>query len=670
MYKSNEKYKRTINKQNRLATLAVIIISAIIAFTYIGSMLLILKHDTLDSYTIEKFIRSFSVVLACLAVASCILCYMSNNKEEVFIISLMYVVFTIDIAFGNVDGMSLTSDIIEGSTYITVATSLIRIAILMILILPFVKTRKYIIDNKLMSIGIVVLLTLVMSCLKFYNIMFLNLDNRDVFIIYNIFLLIVYVTFATRFMIRSFKQREYIYSVISASIYFFGIKAAFAIVGSLTPMYNIKLLSLSTTYMGFIIFIGGLLAELAMSINRNKRLKNEIAIFYNLVDESKDSCILILDESENVRYANKTLELYVKNVFDIDICNIEHVFNKYRDEIDEKIIEEIRNNVRTEGSWSGCLEIEEGSITLDCFMQRIYTHEQKAYTVFIFKDISQKLRNKKRLIEYEKMKNHEKIKNEFFANISHELRTPLNIFYSTIQLLDMKSEDESEEFKGVYNRHKQCLKTNCQRMLRLINNIVDITKIDVGFTTPKFVNCDIVALIEDITLSVINYANPKNINIIFDTEMEEHKIKCDPGMIERAMLNLLSNAIKFTNDKGNILVSMYYDKAWVHIRVKDDGIGIPVEMQGIIFDRFVQGDKSLTRLNEGSGIGLSIVKSIVELNQGEIYLESDEENGTEFEILLPNRVLLDDKLDDEDMIYEIDIQKIELELSDIYKLYE
>lgn len=669
MYKFKGNDQDTINRQNKIATIGVISISSIFIVSYFIGLHLLLNPQVIRPYDILIFIRIFSVVLACLAVASCILCYMSNNKEEVFIISLMYIVFIVDIALGNFDSMTLTDSVIDINIYITIATSLIRISILMILILPFEKTRRLIINNKLKSSIFVLILSLIISLLRSKEIIFLGIQTKEQFILYNAFLIVVYVIFSSRFITKSFKQKEYIYSVISASIFFFAIKAAYAIVGSLFPIVNLKLMSLSITYIGFIVFIGGVLTELAMSIKRNKRLKDEIKIFYNLVDESKDSCILILDEYENIKYVNKTVENYMKYMFDTDVLEVEEAFIKHKNELDKDFIDKIRNDVRTLGSWKGDIKIHTEDIIIDCFIQNIYTYDGKVHTACMFKDISQKLRTEKRLIEYEKIKNHETIKNEFFANISHELRTPLNIFYSTIQLLDMKSKDTSNNFVEVYNNHKQCLKTNCQRMLRLINNILDITKIDVGFTIPKFVNCDIVALVEDITLSVINYANPKDISIIFDTEMEEHKIKCDPAMIERAMLNLLSNAIKFTKENGNIFVSMHYDKEWVHIRVKDDGIGIPLEIQGIIFDRFIQGDKSLTRLNEGSGIGLSIVKSIVELNGGEIYLESDEENGTEFEILLPNRMLLDDNLDEES-IYEVDIQKIELELSDIYKLYE
>ena len=290
------------------------------------------------------------------------------------------------------------------------------------------------------------------------------------------------------------------------------------------------------------------------------------------------------------------------------------------------------------------------------FMKRLIDNQTK--------EINRQLEENKRL--YERNIRNEKFKNDYFVNLSHELRTPLNIFYSTVQLLDLKSNDMLVDFREVYEKHKQCLNLNCKRMLRLIDNIVDITKIDVGFTKAKFANCDIVRVIEEITLSVVNYAENKNINIVFDTEIEEHIIKCDSSMIERAMLNLLSNAIKFTKENGNIVVNLYKDEQWVHIIVKDDGIGIPIGIQGMIFERFVQGDKSLTRLNEGSGIGLSIVKSIVELNNGEIYLDSDGENGTEFEILLPNEKLEGDKYE---YNYEIDIDKIELEFSDIYELY-
>lgn len=273
------------------------------------------------------------------------------------------------------------------------------------------------------------------------------------------------------------------------------------------------------------------------------------------------------------------------------------------------------------------------------------------------------------LLEYKNMKKEERMKNEFFANISHELKTPLNIIYSTMQLLNYSL--DKNNFKEIYLKYKNSLDINCKRMLRLIDNIVDITKLEVGFKVPDFSNYDIVRLVEGISTSVVNYAKVKEIDVIFDTDVEELNIKCDPDMIERVMLNLLSNAIKFSDNGGTILVDMSTTNKWVSIKVKDEGIGIPIEIQDKIFDRFVQGDKSLRRENEGSGIGLSITKSIVELMGGNINLKSNGVIGTEFTILLPNEVL-EEKNSKKIVsnVYKVDIQKIQLEFSDIYELYD
>lgn len=664
MYNIKKLKKGTVKRQNNLYTLIIMSLTLIIGILYINRLFWILKIEELQYMNVISFIRLFNLVLAGLAIGSCIMCYTSTRKEELFIISLMYVAFFIDISLGNLDNMNLTNSTKYIDGYMVICTSLLRISILAISILPFKKIKSIIMSNKINSILIVSIIALFMGTLENKGLIFANKENY--FIPYNIFLIISYLVVSTTYLVKSIRQREYIYSVISSSIFLFGVKACYAIVGATNPMSVIKLSSISITYMGFIIFIGGLFLELILSIKRNKELENKLSVFYQLVDENKYSCIVIYDENEKIKFANKTVKNFMfKNPCAKDKKVESIIINKMK-EVDKDVIFEIRNSVRKYRTWKGNIYIPSLDMTLECSIQNIYTiFGENNYTV-IFKDISSKLRAERYLIEYEKIKKHKEVKSEFFANISHELRTPLNIFYSTVQLLDIKNNDMSVDFRQVYENHKQCLNINCKRMLRLIGNIVDITKIDVGFTKAKFANCDIVRVVEDITLSVINYAGNKDINIVFDTEIEEHIIKCDSSMIERAMLNLLSNAIKFTKEGGNILVNLYKDEKWVHILVKDDGIGIPIGIQDIIFERFVQGDRSLTRLNEGSGIGLSIVKSIVELNNGEIYLDSDGENGTEFEILLPNEKLEGDEYE---YNYEVDINKIELELSDIYELY-
>ena len=274
-------------------------------------------------------------------------------------------------------------------------------------------------------------------------------------------------------------------------------------------------------------------------------------------------------------------------------------------------------------------------------------------------------------IKYKEIKAIEKAKSQFFANLSHEIKTPINIIYSCIQLLEVNKTNGEKALSDAYNKYDNTLKQNCYRLLRLVNNLVDMTKIDSGYMKLIFVNCEIVSLVEDITLSIIPYVESKNINIVFDTYIEELEIRCDPESMERVILNLLSNAIKFTNNNGNISVIVESDDKYVFIRVKDDGIGISKDIREDIFNRFVQEDKSLNRKNEGSGIGLSLVKSLVELHDGEVYLEEVSE-GSEFVVKLPN-IKINEEVKNHSRVIDVEskplVQKINIEFSDIYELY-
>lgn len=279
---------------------------------------------------------------------------------------------------------------------------------------------------------------------------------------------------------------------------------------------------------------------------------------------------------------------------------------------------------------------------------------------------------KKLKIKYKEMKEVEKAKGQFFANLSHEIKTPINIIYSCVQLLDINKKEGEKELWNSYNKYDNTIKQNCYRLLRLVNNLVDMTKIDSGYMNLNFVNYDIVSLVENIVISIIPYVESKNINVLFDTYIEELEIRCDPESIERVILNLLSNAIKFTNNNGNIFVLMDSDDDYVTIRVKDDGVGVSAEVQEEIFKRFVQEDKSFNRKKEGSGIGLALTKSLVELHNGQVYLEKGTEKGSEFVVKLPN-VRDGDKKENDNKIIDVDnkplVQKIHIEFSDIYELY-
>lgn len=278
-------------------------------------------------------------------------------------------------------------------------------------------------------------------------------------------------------------------------------------------------------------------------------------------------------------------------------------------------------------------------------------------------ELQEKIKENCRLLS--EAREFDKLKTEFFANISHELRTPLNVILGAIQLLNYY--DRMDINKEKSKQYLSSIKQNCFRLLRLVNNLIDITKMDSGYFEIDPSNYNIVNVVENITLSVAEYVENKSINLVFDTDVEEKFMSCDPDKIERIMLNLISNSIKFTNPNGSIFVNMYDKGDHVIISVKDTGIGIPKDKLSIIFERFRQVDKSLTRNHEGSGIGLSLVKSLVEMHGGEISVRSSYGEGTEFIIKLPAIVVTKNGISlPNHPIKESYVERINIEFSDIY----
>lgn len=243
-----------------------------------------------------------------------------------------------------------------------------------------------------------------------------------------------------------------------------------------------------------------------------------------------------------------------------------------------------------------------------------------------------------RTTELSNIKEYDNLRTLFFSNVSHELRTPLNVIFSSIQLMEAGKIIESRDVPKV-QRHFKIIKDNSYRLMRLINNLLDITKIDANGLDINLTQVNLVEVVENLTLSVVDFAAHKKIELIFDTTEEEIFTAVDVEKLERIVLNLLSNAFKFTNEGGNVIVTLSTDEKYAHISVKDTGIGIPKDKIHLIFDRFVQVDPSTNRRNEGTGIGLSLVKSMVELHEGYIEIHSESGKGSEFKIFLPIKQL-------------------------------
>ena len=401
-----------------------------------------------------------------------------------------------------------------------------------------------------------------------------------------------------------------------------------------------------------------------------KRLRESEESYSKLIDILPDG-ICLLDKDLNIVYLNKSL---------LNMINIDEAkrFNNYniRDVIklstDEepfflKKLKKVINNKQyiillNKQVISKNKELIDVEISAIPFSVGGYNKK----VMLIIKDLTYK--NTTKLVEkelYEKLEI-DKIKTEFFTNMSHELKTPLNVIFSSNQLLESFYKNKKiSDYNENINNHISLVKNNSYRLQRLINNIIDLTKLESGYYKLELSKNNIVALIEDLFMNIEKYAKKKNISLIFDTESEEINMFIDKSEIERIMLNLLSNCIKFTPNGGKICINIYDNFKNVVISIKNTGIGIPKNKLDTIFDEFSQVDKTLSRNTEGSGIGLSLVKKLVELHNGKISVRSEENKETEFIITLNKSEFTNLETQKNKSIYDIE-EKINIEFSDIY----
>lgn len=228
----------------------------------------------------------------------------------------------------------------------------------------------------------------------------------------------------------------------------------------------------------------------------------------------------------------------------------------------------------------------------------------------------------------------ENLRNEFFANLSHEFKTPVNLIHSTLQLLRIKLDKEALD-EQEYSKCFDICNQNISRLLKLISNLIDSTKIDSGYFKYNPKNYNIVSVIEDTALSVRTYCKQNQIEMIFDTDIEEKIVYFDLDLMERILLNLLSNAIKYS--KGSkLFVTVKQAESNILITVEDNGVGIPRDAIGGIFDKFSQVNNRFTKVGEGSGLGLYLVKSFINMHNGNISVQSELGKGTRFIISLPD----------------------------------
>jgi signal transduction histidine kinase len=253
---------------------------------------------------------------------------------------------------------------------------------------------------------------------------------------------------------------------------------------------------------------------------------------------------------------------------------------------------------------------------------------------------------------------------DFFTNISHEFKTPISIMLVQLELMHYHLIESIADNKDELNKDILITRQNTYRLCRLVNNLLDITKIDAGFMRLILRKEDIIRCIHKLTESVRDYGKSLGLEISFESTSKEKQMPVDIDKIDTIVLNLLSNSMKHTPSGGHIRTSIQDEGKKVLISVKDDGEGIPEDKQGIIFDRFRQVNTSLTRTSEGSGIGLSLTKALVKLLHGRIWFSSKKGEGSEFFVELP--VLDIDEQSSLPIIEGLSLnRKVEMEFSDI-----
>ena len=226
------------------------------------------------------------------------------------------------------------------------------------------------------------------------------------------------------------------------------------------------------------------------------------------------------------------------------------------------------------------------------------------------------------------------LKSEFLSNMSHELRTPLNSILSLTGVLKKQTVDkisaEETSYLGVVERNGKVL-------LELINDILDLSKIEAGQMDLHQSPVSISGIVTDMVEGLEPIAKDKGVSLILDLPDNFPQITSDEFMIHRILQNLLSNAVKFT-EQGEVLVKIQSNNGTISIAVKDTGIGIPADSLALIFEEFRQVDGSTSRKFEGTGLGLAIAKRSALMLGGDIQVESVENEGSSFTLILPTEM--------------------------------
>lgn len=391
-----------------------------------------------------------------------------------------------------------------------------------------------------------------------------------------------------------------------------------------------------------------------------RKKRNDQKIIYKKVLDAIPEAILVEDIKTNrVLYTNKELKL----LLGINEDKRDLIVQKYRN----NIIKEYIHNI-----YLGCedkiINIEnenKENKEIRIISKKMIFGEREA-KLRLIKDIKEEKEAEKIKRDLIRQREYDNLKMAFFTNMSHEIKTPLNNIYSSTQLIEsLYKKNKIKDVNDIVNKHIKITKQNMFRLLRLIENIINISQVKSDLYKFNATNFDIVYITEKIVTSILAYAESKNIKLTFEANQESLIVGLDPEAMERVILNILSNAIKFTPKNGQIEVQVNKKNNMVEISIKDSGVGIEKEKLNSICERFQQIENSNISNEFGSGIGLYLTKSLVELQKGDMYIDSKIGEGTKVTVLFPIKEVVETINIKNN--YNNNIEKFEIEFFDIYK---
>jgi signal transduction histidine kinase len=224
-------------------------------------------------------------------------------------------------------------------------------------------------------------------------------------------------------------------------------------------------------------------------------------------------------------------------------------------------------------------------------------------------------------------------KDAFLANLSHELRTPLNAMLGWIQLLRLHMHDAAERMHAI-----DVLERNTRAQVQIVNDLLDVSRVITGNMRLSCERVDLADVVRRAVASLAHAASAKGVELQVDLDDRGRMMYGDATRLQQVVWNLVSNGVKFTQSGGQVHVSLRAREAGVELEVRDTGIGIPADLVPYVFERFHQGDSSLTRPYGGLGLGLALVRHLVELHGGTVHVSSEGSGrGATFLVRLPTQ---------------------------------